>query len=147
MTLFEISEDCKATQYHGCGKAWAAIKDDKVVAIRYMDRCQVDRSELPKWVQAVASNSEGLDNHMLPTAWSSKGLSMLAAAAQACEDCPSRRNGSRYRPNELLRMSRAILEKHNKAEFAKYRQACRDELAQFGQVISGQCSCFEFIAS
>lgn len=157
ISVFQLTSDCLTNDYRGCGKAWAAVKDGKVVAIRYMSQGTypvadprrnwggiVERA-LPDWIKAVRNNAEGLDNHMLPTAWSSRGLSKLSAAASACADCPKRPRGGSYRPRELLTMARAAIIAASDTDFVAWRAHARDELSQFGTVMSGMCSCTEFV--
>ena len=33
--------------YKGCGKAWVAVKDGEIVAIRYMNACPIEYREVP----------------------------------------------------------------------------------------------------
>lgn len=114
-------------------------------ALRYMGDHAPDQSGLPAWVRAVKANAEGLDSRLLPTAWSSRGLSKLAAAASACPDCPKPPRRARYRPSELLQMARAALAANDRASFAAHRARCRADLAAIGDfVVSGHCSCTEF---
>ena len=144
MTLYQVPKDLK--DYHGCGKAWAAIKDGQVVALRYMGDCPRDWPDKPAWIAAVEQAADGLDESFLPTAGSSKALTAIAQAASACEDCPAPPRRERYRPAELLSMARAALAAADTANFAAYRRKCREELAKLGEVVSGECSCFEFMA-
>lgn len=157
ISVFQLTSDCLTNDYHGCGKAWAAVKDGAVVALRYMSQGtypianprgnwggNIERG-LPNWIQAIRKNAEGLDNHTLPTAWSSRGLSKLSAAASACADCPKRPRGGSYRPRELLTMARAAIIAACAADFTSWREHARAELSQFGAVMSGMCSCTEFV--
>lgn len=147
MTLatLKIEQTCMDRDYHGCGRAWAAVVGGQVVAIRYMGDHVADDTALPAWVRAVRDNAEGLDSHLLPTAWSSNGLSKLAGAAEAAGDCPRTPRGKRYRPKELLTMARAALAAVDTSSFASHRERSRAELAQIGEVVSGMCSCCEFV--
>lgn len=130
-------------QYQGCGKAWAAIVDGRVVAIRYMEDMSPRTTKRPDWVEAIDCNAEGLDDYCLPTAWSSYGLAKLARAAEACTDCPTPPRRSRYRPSELLAMARDVLAEIDHADFGVYRNKCRAELGKLGEVVSGMASCYE----
>jgi hypothetical protein len=146
---YKLSETVLNRDYHGCGKAWAAIKNGEVIAIRYMGDDLYIRSgceNLLAWIKAVDKNCEGLDSHFLPTVHSSKGLSKMAQAAESAGDCPQKPRGGRYRPKELLTMARAALTAAKGAAFAKHRETARAELALLGNVISGMCSCTEFVA-
>jgi len=142
-TCYSVSPDL----YRGCGRAWAAIDGDAVVGLLYMGNHALDRNKLPLWVQAIKDNAEGLDHRMLPTAHSSRGLSRLAAAARSCTDCPRSPRGLDIRPNRLLQMAVSIIEKEDVLSFLAYRQACREELAKIGIVVSGDCSCTVFYVS
>lgn len=142
--VLEIPKDVLDRDYHGCGKAWAAVKNGKIAAIRYMGDHTPDFNGLPEWVRAIQGNAEGLDHSMLPTAWSGRGLSRLAAAAQAAGDCPTPPKRDRYRPKELLTIARAAIGAVRHASFSEYRKEKRAELAAIGEVVSGMCSCTEF---
>jgi hypothetical protein len=143
-TVYLISKGVLDRDYRGCGKAWAAVKDGEIVALRYMgaDRTPYD---VPAWVKAVQADCEGIDERCLPDAWSSHGLAKLAAAAAACPDCPTPPRRARYRPKELLSMARAVLAAADETNFTDYRTRCRAELAAMGTVVSGMCSCTEFV--
>ena len=147
MTHYTITKECLATEYHGAGKAWAAVRDGQVVALRYMGDHPIPGHgdyTVPDWIRGILDAAEGLDDHFLPITHSSKGLTKLASAASACDDCPVPPRRERYRPSELLTMARAALATLDSASFARYRQRCRDELAKLGDLISGTCSCTKF---
>lgn len=151
ITAYDIPPNVLDSDYRGCGKAWAAIADGRVVALRYMaltsEQLTVSFHALPAWTRAVEANCEGRDAHNLPNAWSSKGLANLAAAASACEDCPAPPNGGRYRPKELLTMARAVRAVAEKSTFQAWRERARDELGAMGEVVGGMCSCTQFVAT
>ena len=147
VTTYDIPADVLRRDYHGAGKAWAAVRDQQIVGLRYLGDYRLDFLALPKWVRAVHNNAEGLDNSILPTAWSSKGLSKLAEAAESSGDCPRRPKGGRYRPKELLTMARAALRAADIPSFNAYREKCRAELAAMGEVIAGMCSCTQFVVA
>jgi hypothetical protein len=145
-----ISPACLDRDYDGCGRAWAAVQDGQVIALRYMGHHRLlgpnrQALDLPAWVTTIRDAADGCDNHMLPTAHSSRGLSRLAAAASACDDCPRPPRRARVRPTELLAMARAAIVAADEAEFLRYRAACRAELAALGQLVSGMASCCEFV--
>jgi len=145
MTILDLTSEVLDKDYHGCGKVWAAVRDGKVVALRYMEDHPGDyRAKLPEWVKAVEKAANGCDNHMLPTSHGSKNLAAIAAAAQACEDCPKPPKKERYRPTELLAMARACLIAFDGDSFINYRAKCREELSKLGDVVSGMCSCTQF---
>ncbi len=145
MRVIDISSECLERDYHGCGKAWGALRDGVVVAIRYMDHA-ADWPTEPAWVRAVREHATGLGGSLLPTCHGSHKLAAMAAAAQACDDCPRPPKRDRYRPAELLTMARAAMAAVQSASFARYREQCRAELAAIGEVVSGECSCTKFCA-
>ena len=145
MKVYDLTPKCLERDYHGCGKAWAAIDDkDRVVALRYMDSHWIDFKDLPKWIRALRKAAKSQDSRGLPTAHSSAAYALLANAAQECSDCPIPPRKERYRPSELLQMARAALAQVDAEQFAKYRQKSRDEMARLGRVVSGMCSCTKF---
>ena len=147
MHVYCLTAECLEKDYHGCGKAWAAVKNGVVVALRYMGEDHTGdwpQSAVPAWAEAVRRAAQGSDNHGLPTSWSSRNLAALAKAAEACGDCPKPPRRTRYRPTELLTMARAVLLATESASFGVYRQRCRAGLAELGEVISGMCSCTKF---
>lgn len=144
LQAIKINEEVLVHEYHGCGKAWVAVKGGEVVAIRYMGEGRAPLN-LPAWVQAIRKNATGLDSSMLPTVYGSGPLSKIAAAAAATSDCPIKPKGGRYRPTELLLMARAVILAADGAAFDAYRAKCRGELAMLGEVVSGICSCTEFV--
>lgn len=143
MQTYEIAREL--VDYRGAGKAWAAVADGRVVALRYMDAAPLDWPDKPAWVAAVEQTAAGLDESLLPVAHGSQTLARVAQAAQACEDCPTPPRRSRYRPAELLTMARAALAAAHQAAFAAHRTRCREELSLLGEVRSGLCSCYEFV--
>ena len=143
-TDIQVAYKVPAGMYGGCGHAWAAISKGEVVGLRYMSDHSLDRSTLPLWVQSIKDNAEGLDYRMMPTAYSSKGYAKLAAAARSCTDCPKSKRGLDIRPKQLLQKAVSILEAENAISFSAYRQKTRDELAELGTVLSGECSCTVF---
>jgi hypothetical protein len=148
MNVLDLTAECLDRDYHGCGKAWAAVKEDQVVALRYMGEDHTGNwptePELPAWVKAVRRAAMGSDTRGLPTSWASRNLAKLAAAAEAAGDCPRPPRRPRYRPTELLTMARAAILAVDGAQFGAYRERCRAELGQIGEVVSGMCSCTKF---
>jgi hypothetical protein len=148
-TTLKLSAQCLERDYHGAGKAWAAIRDGEVVALRYMGDHPIAGHgdyEVPDWVRAVMQASTGLDDSFLPVCRGSQALAALASAAQACADCPVPQRRERYRPAELLTMARAALAALDAAAFEAYRAKCRTELAELGEVRSGVAGGHEFAA-
>ena len=61
MTVLPINQDAG---YKGCGKAWAAIIDGRVVALRYMERSTTLRlkADVPYDAPFSESNFDFIDN-------------------------------------------------------------------------------------
>jgi hypothetical protein len=151
MIVFPLSKDCLDNQYHGCGKAWAAMREGQVVALAYFEPVVApnprdDDIAPPAWVRAVQDAEEGCDSGVLPTAWSSAGLAKIAAAAGAAADYPRPPRKDRYRPRELLTMARAVLIALNTANFLRWRERVLPGLEAQGEVWTGMLSCTEFCA-
>lgn len=132
--------------YRGCGAAWAALDNhNEIIALRYMSECPTDRSNQPRWVQSIARTANGLDGLNLPTCSGSTALSKIGKAANSCKDCPTPPRRAAYRPSELLAMARDLIESSDLDQWTAYRAKCRDELAELGRVVSGRCSCYQFV--
>ena len=140
----QLTQECLDRDYRGAGKAWAAVQNGQVVALRYMDH-RPEWPDKPAWVAAIQEHATGLDERCLPVCRGNQALAKMAAAAQACADCPRPKDGERYRPTELLTMARAALAAAQEVSFTVHRKRCREELARHGEVVSGMCSCTEFI--
>lgn len=141
---YDLQKTPAEKNYRGCGNALAAIHGGKVIALRYVEE-PLCPDNAPAWVAAIFKNAEGNDASGLPDAWSSKGLARLAHAASACADCPKRRNGTRYRPKEILAMARAALLTLRAHAQKEIEQCARGELSELGEVVSGKCSCWQFV--
>ena len=89
MNILKISKQVLMNEYRGCGRAWAAVVDGCVVALRYMDQ---------PYVKVPADNEIGF---------------------------------LRVKP----------------LPFTQYRETSRAEMASIGAVVSGECSCGEFLSA
>ena len=76
MTVLPITQDAG---YKGCGKAWAAIVEGRVVALRYMERSTILRlkADVPADAPLAESNFEFIDN------WGGRSFTDYRAAAKA----------------------------------------------------------------
>ena len=141
--VYKISEGNQ--DYHGCGKAWAAItQDGEVAAIRYMGDFAHDTSDLPAWVQAV------LDVTYLPLIeikWLSPArLSRIKKAAIAAGHPEFGPRGGHIKASDIARKAQSMVWKSEHHQFGEYRDRCRAELEKSGEVRSGMASCYEFVA-
>lgn len=59
-TIFQLQKSKAKDDYRGSGKAWAAIKNDEVVALRYMGNFALNPEEAEPWVCAAYKAYRGL---------------------------------------------------------------------------------------
>ncbi len=135
--FYDLDEAAYA-QFHGTGKAWAAIQDDKVTCLVYMDGRglpQVD-PEVPQWVRVIKEMCAvtGDDRFVY---WSTKQLINIARAMEICRDCPRHKDGKVHRPSMLVAMAGKEWQKASRRQFSDHRDRSFERLNQFGTVISG----------
>ena len=142
MIVFKLQNTNAEKDYHGSGKAWAAIKNDKVVALRYMGRFALDpsKSNIPDWVKAVFDDCRW-EGRFAPT---TLAKSKKAAVAAGHPEFGPR--GGSIKPSIIAREARNIIFELEREQFGEYRNSARKELSGLGEVVSGMCSCWEFIA-
>lgn len=142
MIVFKLQNTNAEKDYHGSGKAWAAIKDDKVVALRYMGRFALDpsKSNIPEWVKAVFDDCRW-EGRFAPTT-----LAKIKKAAVAAGHPEFGPRGGSIKPSIIAREARNIIFELEREQFGEYRNSARKELSGLGEVVSGMCSCWEFIA-
>lgn len=150
MIVYDIPTDVAERDYHGCGKAWAAIRDGKVVAIRYMSP---GRGYPHEDLMHMTDLRYGLMDHereIYPAHafWfdqkaqnPNRGMPYISTAAKLSGRWPSKAEYYRAMAREQEANQRA-----GRAAFEAYRAACREDLAKMGDVISGMCSCHQFCA-
>lgn len=129
--------------YHGLGKAWASIKDGEVIALRYMGDFAPKYKQAPEWAKAAHRAYSILKceiKNISPT-----HLALIKKAAIAAGHPNRGTRGGNIKASYIASMAQYELEKSEKEEFAEYRNNCRQELAELGEVLSGQCSCYQFI--
>jgi len=139
--VYKISKELK--DYHGLGKAWAAIKDGEVVALRYMADFAPQHKQAPEWAKAVYraySISKCNLKNISPT-----HLARVKKAAISAGHPERGPRGGKIRASYIASMAQHCLAQSEKEEFAEYRYKCRQELAELGTVMSGECSCYQFI--
>ena len=146
MIVFKLQNTNAEKDYHGSGKAWAAIKDDKVVALRYMGRFALDpsKSNIPEWVKAVF-DAAATGVYSLETRAPTTLVKIKKAAIAAGHPEFGPRGGS-IKPSIIAREARNIIFELEREQFGEYRNSARKELSGLGEVVSGMCSCWEFIA-
>ncbi len=148
MQNFAISNTPSEKDYLGCGKAWAAIKNNVPVALRYMGQFSFDPSKAPAWVLAVyesyctISEPSSRIDYISPT-----NLGKIKKAAVSAGYPEFGPRGGHVKASTIAREARSILQKLEKEQFADYRTSSRDELRKLGDVVSGMCSCREFVTS
>lgn len=143
------------------GKAFAAVKNDKVVGIRYIDDFRFDISVAPKWVQAV---KKLMDDMSLPTRWeqalqikttenvrdfevfSENDLTKIKDTAIAFGHPSFNITGDEFSALDIVQNAKNILEKLNQDSLADYKRAMIQELSTIDNtaIFSGNCSDGQF---
>ena len=143
--IYKITTDWLG-DYDGNGPALAAVKDGNVIGLRYYaDFFPTVRDTAPAWVQAVYNHANGIDEKGRPFATTKMILNRVAHYARKCADCPTAANGKPYSPAELIELAQAVLNMERCNKFTQYKEECRKELAQLGEVVEGNVLGLEFI--
>jgi len=151
----------KMFEYRGCGRAWAAVKDDYIIALLYMTPPSKPEKYgleiLPPAPETPVSSLLGLYppdaaryfNLCFPPR--AKKTAYLAAADKGFISLTTR-SGAWVSGTTCCRRLRAVLNEEDRAveewqkkRFELWREYARKTLAKYGEVISGMCSCWEFI--
>jgi hypothetical protein len=148
MQNFAISNTPSQKDYRGCGKAWAAIKNNVPVALRYMGQFSFDPSKAPAWVLAVYESYSTIHEPSSRIDYiSSRELGKIKKAAVSAGYPEFGPRGGHIKASAVAREARSILQKLEKEQFADYRNSSREELRRLGDVASGMCSCREFVTN
>jgi len=141
--------------YKGCGKAWAAVKGGQIVAMIYMGQGEKYFASFPPFsCKLPLRQALGIDceekyfNYKSP-----RGKSEICKAAVKLGFISDKKtngltvSGSTLcnRLRKIMRAEAKQIEICNKDYFENWRNFARAELAKFGEVISGMCSCHQFI--
>lgn len=140
--VYNISKKLK--DHKGCGKAWAAIKDGEVVALRYMGDFAPEYTNVPAWVKA-ANKAYSLSNCQLKYISPTHLGRIKKAAIEAGHPEKWHPRGDHIQVSYIASRAQKKLRVAEEEEFAEYRNKCRQELVELGLVVSGECSCYEFI--
>jgi hypothetical protein len=149
--------------YHGCGKAWAAIRNGEVVALSYMggtnQRSCKDYTN-PPYPNLPAKEGLGLyfdrsSRWPLNIGWRSnrEKAELVDSAVHLGLISDTKTNGANVSRATLmsrliatLRAEYEIWLKWETECFEAWRTYSRTKLSEFGDLTSGVCSCHEFIA-
>ncbi len=146
MNVLKLSNTPAESTYHGCGKAWIAIKDDTPVSIKYMGDFVFNEDALPAWCKAVIKSYCGISE---PRTEASRIASVcLAKIKKSAIDAGHPATGplgGHIKASKIARDAQRIIWDEESHQFSEYRLAARAELAEKGDVKSGMCSCYEFI--
>jgi len=146
MYAFNIYNSPANETYKGAGHAWAAIKGGRVIALEYMGEFSFDRSQLPAWILAVLEVEPGLRDHdfkvkYIPPLILSK-IRRTAIDNGHAEKGP---RGGIIKPSDIAKEAQNIINVMEHEQFGEFRKTCRARLSKLGFVVSGMCSCGEFI--
>lgn len=148
MSVYQIQNTPAETQYHGCGKAWAAIKDGQPVAIKYMGDFQFNPEFLPGWVNAVLKEYCTIADPSTHIEYiDSFRLGKIKKAAISAGHPATGPRGGYIKASSIAREARRIIRDAEREQFSDYQTSCRLELESLGSVISGMCSCYEFVVA
>lgn len=144
-SVYQIQGSHADSQYEGCGRAWAAIKDGQVVAIRYMHKCNERAAvdALPAWVKAV--DPCGLDAVYRRNRPPAAVLGRCKRAAIAAGHPETGPRGGYIPATRIVNEAMAFWRAADRADFGTYRAKVRAELETMGEVTSGMLSCWEFL--
>lgn len=132
MAVYDIHEDAG---YRGCGKAWAAVNEENVVIkIQYMDGGvpYAPTEGLEPW-QIAALDNVGKRS----------GKAKEAAIAAGHPGVGPR--GGYVGESTIVRRAEEAQARVKAALFGDYRKKCREDLSKKGRLISGMCSCRQFV--
>lgn len=138
--------------YRGAGRAWAAIKNNQVAGIRYMGDWHelggvaTMESRLPEWVYAMYTQSLPMSEHDLQFTSPKKRGELKKAAIAAGHPAQGPRGGH-ITATSIIREAMRIAQEAEKAAFAEWREKCRAELSELGEVVGGMCSCHQFVVN
>jgi hypothetical protein len=140
---YDLPEEVSKRDYHGCGKAWAAIRDGEVVAVRYMSPTVFDENQQLEphaelLIVRVPMPMHDFCDHARRDV-PQLGFPAVAALAKAAGLVKHLIDYTRTYRAEDEAADAALL-----AAFAAYRLACRADLAALGEVKSGTLSCYRF---
>lgn len=142
MDIYNLTHTPAELNYSGCGKAWLALnKNDQPLAIKYMGDFSLDYTKLPKWCRAVFAwlydrNTDSLSNHE---------LGKLKKAAIVAGHPQTGIRGGHIKASTIARNAKNIIDTEQHKQFSSYRTDCKQQLSLIGEVISGECSCYQFI--
>ena len=133
------------TKFHD-GRAWAAIKNGKAVAVFFMgDWPKIDPASpnLPAWVHALRANGLPRTEYELQHQSGQKisELKKIAISAGHPEHGP---RGGNIKPTDIIRKAMALVSEAEKSAFQAWREKCRSELAKQGEVHGGWCDIHGF---
>ena len=149
MQVYEVDQ---STGYRGAGRAWAAIKNGQVADIRYMgdwhelgDVAPME-SRMPAWVYAMYISNLPMNEHDLQYTSPKKRGELKKAAIAAGRPAHGPRGGH-IMATTIIREAMRIAQEAEKAAFTEWREKCRTELSEIGNVVGGMCSCHQFVVN
>jgi len=146
MKVFDIQKTSAENDYAGCGKAWAAIQGEEIIAIRYMNKFAFNPSQAPQWVQAVFDAYSTInDANYTIESISPNHLSKIKKAAIESGFNQYGPRGGDIKASSIAQEAREILQHLERAQFEEYRDLNKKELGKLGEVISGTCSALQFV--
>jgi len=142
--VYYIKGTAAEGQYKGSGEAWAAIKDGRLMDIRYKDSFEFKAHIGPEWLQNVIDYCPSLPELDI-ACYSSEELNKIKEIARNhgyMDRNPKASNASAYL---LVSDIKNLLDQMKKEQFQIYMNCCKTELSSFGDVLDGFCTSLKFI--
>lgn len=146
--IYQLKDKPVESQYAGSGRAWAAIKDGDVVGIRYMHEFRIDRdsAEIPDWCKPMYSLYDSYMKYTLLKDIGNHALKQIKQHAISSGHPEKGPRGGQIKATAIAIATKELWMAEEDRQFGAYREKCRSELAELGEVVSGMCSCYEFVA-
>ncbi len=129
--------------YHGYGRAWAAIRDGEIVGLRYMKppypaaiHNELLHDELLEYISPTNDDAAMYPAHVFFNAKKrenrQRGIDAISRLAKQSGMCKS---AAAF--HQAMQDERSKHADNRRAGFAAYRAACRADMEAMGEVVSG----------
>lgn len=119
----------------GSYKAWAAIKNTEIVAIRYKDHFNFSISDADTWVQEIEKNYPV--HHFDIDFITKENLEEIKQIAKNSGFLVANPDGELMSGYEIAKKAQEILKDLERVSFNAHKQAVKEELSKMGHVVEG----------
>lgn len=98
------------------------------------------------WVKAVFNEYPTIDNTHIKYI-SGRSLGKIKNEAIKAGHHETGTRGGKIKASIIAYEAQQIIRSLQREQFGNYRNQCRDELNKLGDVVSGICSCYDFISN